>query len=152
MIIYGLLQNMWVNEPHRMEAVLRQHPGKHRQVIGALLCMGTSLTGKRLRCAFGSAMNDIEWDNACGLQIGGRSSACFSPDRDHVARALDELRPDVVLVFGSVARLVMQDRRFEAWLIHGPHPAARQHGVRRRLGEMARTLARHKEPLTGASV
>ena len=136
-VTYGLLQNMWVTEPGRMEGVLRRNLGRHRSVIGRLLCAGTSLTGRRLKAAFGNRMSDIEWDNACGLQIGAKASACFSPDRDHVARALDELRPDVVLVFGAVARSAMDGQTCQARVIYGPHPAARQRGVAQRLVEMA---------------
>lgn len=143
-VILGLLQNQWVRNPSRVEAILSRHDAAfRRRYLGALLFFG-SLTGKRLRAAFGDQCDRIVWENASPV-IGATSNAALSPDLQHVRLALAEVQPRVVLTFGQRARWAI--KRIDWWgpLIVGPHPAARMADIDDRLAAMCRTLETYNE-------
>lgn len=137
--ILGLLQNQWVRHPARVEAILSRHDATfRRRYLGALLFFG-SLTGKRLRAAFGERCDRIVWENASPV-IGARSNAAPSPDLQHVRRALTEVQPRVVLAFGQRSRWAIERTQWRGPLIAGPHPAARMANVAERLAAMCKQL------------
>lgn len=75
-------------------------------------------------------------------KIAGVSSGAFPADLDHIRGLLTEVRPDVVLAFGTVARDAMLRIGYAGELIIGPHPTARGAATVPELRRMARELAR----------
>lgn len=140
-IILGLLQNQWVRHPDRVEAILlRRDAAFRRRYLGALLFFG-SLTGKRLRAAFGDWCERIVWENASPVITAyPHAHAIPAPDLDHVRRVLADIEPNIVLAFGKNARQAMQDIGWRGVLIRGPHPAARFPDIAIQLASMCRQL------------
>lgn len=137
MKVVAFLQNQWLDDPLRAEAMIERTPAVRPRLIKYALFQ--SLTGRRLVEVFGEECVEWVWDNA-SPRIGGESSACFPADMGHVRAVLAEHGPDVVLAFGRVASKAvgLLDGEFE--LITGPHPAARGDDVMARLRAMAERL------------
>lgn len=140
MKVLAFLQNTWVRDVPRCEAILAELSVRdRRRVQQAWLFMGC-LTGRRLKAAFGEdGVYDIEWDNA-SPRLGGVACSVFPPDPDHIRAALEEVQPDVVLVFGKVAEAGVAPL-WNGPLLRGPHPAARGSEVPAMLRAMAVELA-----------
>lgn len=137
--VFGLLQNQWVRDPSRVEAILSRHDATfRRRYLGALLFFG-SLTGKRLRAAFGERCEHIVWENASPV-IGARSDAAPSPDLQHVRLALAEVEPQIVLTFGQRAHWAIGRTDWRGPVIAGPHPAARMANIGEQLAAMCIAL------------
>lgn len=124
MKILAFLQNQWVNDPRRCEAILADLDPRGRRAVGAAWLFMGCRTGRVLVRAFGDdEVHEWEWSNA-SPKLGGRASSSFPPDLDHIRAELEDVRPDVVLAFGRVAA----DALPKVWtgaLITGPHPTAR---------------------------
>lgn len=143
-VILGLLQNQWVRDPVGVEAILsRYDTAFRRRYLGALLFFG-SLTGKRLRAAFGERCDRIVWENASPA-IGARSDAAPSPDLQHVRLALAEVQPQIVLTFGQRAHWAIGWTDWRGPVITGPHPAARMANIAERLAAMCKQLGPYNE-------
>lgn len=138
-VILGLLQNQWVRDPARVQSVLARHDAAfRRRYLGALLFFG-SLTGKRLRTAFGDWCERIVWENASPV-IGAKSNDAPSPDLQHVRLAIAEVQPQIILTFGQRARWAIGRTDWRGPIIAGPHPAARMTGIAERLAAMRKQL------------
>lgn len=138
MRVVAFLQNQWMSDPERVEAMIERTPALRPRLIKYALFQ--SHTGRRLVEAFGEGCREWVWDNA-SPRIGDRPSACFPADPGHIGRVLEEHEPDVVLAFGRVASEALAGRcRCE--LLTGPHPAARAPDTMRRLRAMAGRLER----------
>ena len=137
-IIVAFLQNLWVKDPQRIQKILDGHDDKFRRALLKRLLFAGGLTGKRLRSAFGNLCEQIIWDEA-SREIAGVSSGICQPDLAHIKNVLDTYKPNVVVVFGNIAR----DAVVPLWsgeLICLPHPAARQADVMDRLRQGAERL------------
>jgi len=137
MKIRAFLQNQWFKDPERVRAIYARHP-EHRQGLTARFLF-MSVTGKRLRAAFGDVIEDIVWENA-SPEIGGKSSASFRADLKHMVKLIEDEKPDVILAFGKSATEAIDEIDPKILCICGPHPAARQPNTREKLAEMANKL------------
>ncbi|HYF07664.1 MAG TPA: hypothetical protein VD970_08585 [Acetobacteraceae bacterium] len=137
--VLGFLQNAWVRDVARCEAILAQHDSAGKRYIQtAWLFMGC-LTGRRLIAAFGDDLaHDIVWDNA-SPRLADASSGAFPPDPAHIRAVLAEVRPRVVLAFGRIAEQGVRPL-WSGPLIVGPHPTARGADTVSRLRAMAAEL------------
>ena len=149
MKILAFLQNQWFKDPERVRAIYARRP-EHRQELNARFLFFRSLTGRRLKQVFGDLTEDIIWENA-SPEIGGKSSAVFKADLDHVLRLIEGERPDVILTFGKIATsaifqlkqgLYPSEAVISPAHVWGPHPAARHPDTLVGLKEMERTLQR----------
>lgn len=101
-----------------------------------------SLTGRRLRAAFGDLCEEIIWEEA-SKDIGSKSSSSFKADPAHIADVIRHFQPGIVLVFGGIAgdglaramQHVEDGAAFQ--VVRGPHPAARHSTVVADLAAMA---------------
>lgn len=131
--VLGLLQNLWVRDPERAREILARHDLDFRaHFLGKLLFMG-SLSGKRIRAAFGDELaRSIIWEEA-SLEISSAPSARPLADREHVRSVLAHHRPEVVVAFGIIAHEAVRGL-FRGPVILSAHPAARggraEHGLR----------------------
>lgn len=137
MKILAFQQNPWARESVRANAQAKRFGHRWTRRFIAVY-MPKSHSGRRLKAAFGELFDLIVWDNVSPV-IADHASGNPGPDVIHVLRMLQEEQPDIVLAFGRVASETLQ-RMWNGPLICGPHPAARQEGVTRRLKSMADEL------------
>jgi hypothetical protein len=148
MTILAFMQNQWFKDPPRMRKLFEKHyQGRRHEFVRTFLFFGCR-SGQRLRQAFGDDVCDyhIIWEEA-SPEIGGRSSAAFPADLQHMAGCIELHRPQIILTFGKIAQgglaqalpLVTPPCMVE--VITGPHPAARHATVIRELEQMALKLA-----------
>lgn len=140
--VLAFLQNQWFRDPalakrsiDRLIAVGGE--SARRRFIARTLFMGC-LTGRRIKAAFGDDVNRIVWEE-CSREIAAQASGCPMPDPTHIQQALFDVSPDIVLLFGAVAR----DAVLPYWkgeTILAPHPAARQISVLTELRSAAEIL------------
>lgn len=151
MKIVAFLQNQWFKDPERIKRIIQdtiekeshwKNAGEIREYyISAFLFMGC-LTGQRLMRAFGDdTCHEIVWEE-CSREIGGKSSAAFPADIAHMQEVVERHAPQVLLVFGKIAKDAVKFLLLpsESTVITGPHPAARGPSVVGELAEMARRL------------
>jgi hypothetical protein len=143
--VVAFLQNQWFKNPKHVRRIYAEHAGDmdRRARLNARFLFYKSLTGRRLRDAFGSLCATIVWEES-SPEIGGESSARFNIDRVHILRVLEHFEPRIVLGFGgpAVAELHHMANAGAPWrLICGPHPAARQATVPEQLRAMAERLS-----------
>lgn len=139
MIVLAVLQNMWVNDPEKVKAMLARTPQARRRMICYSLFAGCR-TGRVLKQVFGDdCSRRFVWDEST-TEIAGNPRDTFPPDLEHLRRVLDEVRPDVVLAFGRIASSALARVVPEEKLLMGPHPTARQPDTLQRLKAMAETL------------
>ncbi len=129
MVILAFLQNQWFKDPARIAEIYARRPDLRRQLNARFLFAGC-MTGRRLRKAFGDLCNAIEWEEV-SRQVASESSGAFPPDPDHVRQVLDEVKPDVVVVFGKIAEGIVP--MIDCKCVVAPHPAARGADVPARL-------------------
>jgi hypothetical protein len=155
MKILAFLQNQWVKDPARVQAIYDRHGDDpdRRAKLNARFLFYRSLTGRRLRAAFGELCDEIVWEEA-SLRKAGKSSGVFPADENHMAECVRHHKPDVVLTFGKVASAALavvfgtvevDGKMVDFTILHGPHPAARQDGVMWSLRSMAGAVRRLKE-------
>jgi hypothetical protein len=144
----AFLQNLWVNNPDRVKQILasREHETDFRRRFLERLLFRESLTGKKLRAAFGEDVNRIVWEEST-LQIGGHAASVFKPDPRHIRKTIIECQPKFIMAFGAIAasavfaELTEMEVR-EVVFVSGPHPAARTSDVMPRLKQMAEQFRR----------
>ncbi len=143
MKIVAFLQNVWVKDPDRLRAIFHREPEIREPMIAKLLFMG-SLTGRRLKAAFGDLCDEIVWEETTE-RISGDPTEIFPADRVHMVRVLRKHEPGVVIAFGRIAQEALREiflnwpkEEFtKARIYHSPHPAARQVGTPAKLAEIA---------------
>lgn len=103
--IVAFLQNPWF-KPETVSArhleMYRTDPVFHRMVLAR------SMTGRRLVKAFGALYDEIHWDNASPAHADvapGRTP----PDYTHIGQVVWVQRPQMILTFGRVAELAVQE-------------------------------------------
>lgn len=133
MQILAFLQNQWFRDPARWERFMT---GPHRRKYLRFALFGGCLSGQRLILAGFADLENIIWENV-SPRIASKASECFGVDQAHVDAVIDDVKPDIVLLFGKVA----QSAQIQApQIIRGPHPAARHAGVNDELRAMAKEL------------
>lgn len=150
-VVLAVMQNQWVRDPDHLRRILDRHDAAfRRQMIARLLFMGC-VSGKRLKAAFGSEIiNKIVWEEASPV-ITGSPREAPPADVDHLARVIEELKPDLVLTFGRIAtngvltalgrRLCEREERSGFPILSAPHPASRNpDALASALGMMAQEL------------
>lgn len=145
MKIVAFLQNQWFYNARQVEPMYRRREDQtieqwwdRRARLNKAYLFYSCLTGRRLKAAFGEELCDrIIWENV-SPRIAGKASECFGVDQDHVDAVMAHFKPDVVLLFGKVARgaLVCSAE----FILDGPHPAARHAGVVDELRAVAHEL------------
>lgn len=142
-VILAFLQNQYFNQPERVAKLYAEHgtTPEGRAKLNAMLLFLKSLTGRRLKSAFGEELcNKIIWEEA-SKDVGSVASHCPDPDPQHIKQCIEHFSPDIVLAFGKVAQsgvssacgdMIINFRYFE-----GPHPAARHATVISDLKAMA---------------
>ncbi len=151
MKIVAFLQNQWFKNPERVRCHYERQPDetvehwRHRcSRLNCRYLFAGCVTGRRLRDAFGDDLcGQIIWENV-SPRIAGKASECFGVDQDHVDAVMDHFKPDVVLLFGKVAQGALVCSA--AFIIDGPHPAARHVGVVDDLRAMVEALRELMEP------
>lgn len=159
MKILAFLQNQWFRDPERARRALAYYVEKRgakgrNRFIADMLFFGC-LTGRRLRLAFGEdACSEIVWEEA-SPELHGKASAAPPANVGHMLAAFRQHQPDVVLLFGRIAR--------DGWMgmsrggekkcvaIELPHPAARHATVMEELRTGAETLRRLANPTEDVS-
>lgn len=126
--ILAILQNQWFKDPDRVRRLYDRYPDR-RTAINRQLLFLQSKTGNILTSAFGQELVDaIVWEEA-SPQIGGHSGAVFPPDRAHIAQAIADHQPDIVLAFGRMAHeglyLLPAGPLWGKASVSYPHPTAR---------------------------
>ncbi len=139
----AFLQNQWVRDPARAQAIIEKYGEASRGRLIATLLFNGCWTGRRLQKAFGARCREIIWENAA-REIGNVPASCFKPDIEHMQRQVDAVQPGVVLAFGVHAARGMDSVRTNAVIIKGPHPAARQRTVGYALMAMAAQWVKEK--------
>jgi hypothetical protein len=128
--VVAFLQNQWVQDPERVRAIYARYAGdlERRAELNARFLFLRSVTGRRLREAFGELCDRIVWEEIT-TEIGGVSGAVFPADPGHVRRVLAHFDPAVVLAFGRVARDGLIPFIGRRVMVFAPHPAARRPSV-----------------------
>ncbi len=135
----AFLQNQWFKNPERIARMYEGNTLDQRCRRDQMFLFYRCLTGRRLRHAFGEEVclgRDIVWANA-SPKIGGKSSAKFPADPEHMLSILEYFNPKIVITFGAIAqdgwKEVCRQSVFELYEplnhLHGPHPAARHSAV-----------------------
>lgn len=133
MRVVAYLQNMWVKEPDKVQALLDRHKDNpmYWNKMCKLLLFAGCITGRRIKDAFGDLVNDMIFDETT-KEIAGDSKKIFKPDYFHIESSLNRLKPDVVICFGAIAAKAVTNVidnggcEFVPAIITAPHPAARQ--------------------------
>jgi len=120
----AFLQNMWVKNPERVRADIQRHGEGFRLRFMKYALFAGCVTGRRLKAAFGDLCDEIVWEETT-REIAGDPKTIFPAQPDHIRAVLEKYKPDVVLTFGAIARLVVLPL-WSGRLIAAPHPAARQ--------------------------
>lgn len=145
MITLAFLQNTWSKDPERVRKHIERHGDKYRKRLVYYALFGSgSLTGRRLKTAFGEeSIKDIVWEEA-SPEVGSHSGSWFPPDLPHIRRIIQEEKPDVILTFGRIAgEGLSQVETAGVPVISGPHPTARMKDVAGKLREVAACWEAH---------
>lgn len=124
MIVLAVLQNQWFKDPDRVRAMLADKTPEFRRIFIKRALFAGCKTGRVLKSVFGEHVNTIVWEEA-SPHIGGFSASAFPADSDHLRKALEEVRPDIVLAFGAIAISGVRPLWPRDKLIAGPHPTNR---------------------------
>lgn len=139
MIVLAVLQNMYVNDPERVKAIIERTPQARRRMLTYALFAGCR-TGRVLKQVFGEdCPRRFIWDEST-REIAGDTRTVYPADYEHLRAVLAEVKPDVVLAFGKVASGALAGLVPGEKLVIGPHPTARQPDTMRRLRWMAEAL------------
>jgi hypothetical protein len=139
MKILAVLQNTWVREPARVEAMIARDPSKRRRIIAMLLFAGRGLTGKRLRAALGGWCERIEWENA-STTIASSPREPVVGNCVNLATTLYDVQPHIVITFGALACKTLGQTDWAGRTIRVPHPTSGGTGVTEKLRGVRRQL------------
>ena len=151
MIVLAVLQNMWVNDPEKVKAMLARTPQARRRMIRYSLFAGCR-TGRVLKQLFGEdCPRRFVWEEST-TEIAGNPRDTFPADIFHLSAVVNEVTPDVVLAFGRIASDALRKVVPEEKLLCGPHPTARQADTLQRLRQMASALDRMRTQYVDCSL
>ena len=129
------MQNPWFREGTPPEWVTRYRDDQifHRRVLG------NSMSGKRLRQAFGELYEEIHWDNSNWRAVD-KASGLMLPDYEHIENVIGREHPNLIVCFGKVAWEAV--RRFDppapTWECHHPNARGRTQEDLNKFAEMVR--------------
>lgn len=131
----AFLQNMWVNDPDRVKAMIErsEHAERLRRMLIARALFAGCVTGRRIRAELGDLCESIVWEEA-SREILGDPKTVPVADVDHMMKAMALEKPALVVTFGKVAEQayagIRQWFKPEPVWIFSPHPAARNPACR----------------------
>lgn len=142
MTVLAIMQNQWFKDPARVAAIFSRHPSAsfRRRFIKHSLFQGCK-SGNVLMSVFGDMLDDWIFEEA-SPKVGGDSSASFPADLIHIANAISDVKPGIIVTFGKTAEsavATLSSIDFPPWSdlnwrhVAAPHPAARFPGVLQRL-------------------
>lgn len=120
--ILAIMQNQWVRDPETLRRILEKRPNMRRDLVRRLLFAGC-LTGRRIKSVFGNQLVARMVFEEASPQIGGKSSAVFPADLDHLREVIVQVNPHTIIAFGKVAAGGLHELGQN--FIEAPHPAAR---------------------------
>lgn len=125
MKVLAFLQNQWFHDPDHVREILKRTPQARRRIIHYALFSGCR-TGRVLKAGLGEEWcRKIVWEEA-SPEIGGEASSVFPADPAHILKAIEEVKPTVILALGKIASDAMFSLTPNGMtLITGPHPTAR---------------------------
>lgn len=101
--VVAFLQNCWFRPGTNPETIrLYLSNQKFRRKV-----LEMSMTGRRLKSAFGEHYRQIWWDNASEY-VAPTSPGKSAADPEHMNRILDLVKPRAVICFGAIANQGMQ--------------------------------------------
>lgn len=132
MKVLAVLQNMWVNDPEKVKAIIARTPQARRRLICYSLFAGCR-TGRVLKQVFGEdCPQRFIWEEST-TEIAGNPRDVFPADALHLKAVLEEVKPDVVIAFGRIAGVALSQLVPGDKLVLAPHPTARQPDTLQRL-------------------
>lgn len=152
MKILGILQNQWFHNPERMKHILAtQFKGNREKFTRTFLFFGC-LTGRRLQNCLGEELcSEIIWEE-CSPEMGGFAASKFKPDLVHISLTINNLRPNIIIAFGSIAQsafgcggITLNQEVCTTHYLQAPHPAARQPDVIAKLCELRETITKIRQ-------
>ena len=82
-VIVAFMQNMWVKDPVKVQAMIDRHPDKWNWYVKAFLFSGC-ITGRRIKQAFGEELaNSIIYEE-CTKEIADNPKTICKPDLKHI--------------------------------------------------------------------
>lgn len=128
--ILAFLQNQWFKKPNEVRAVFERHAGKRNELVKRFLFNGCK-SGKVLQEALGRELcEQIIWEES-SKEITGYASGVVKPDPQHMLDAIKQHNPDIILVFGAIARhgITQVQKMFPLSLpiYFAPHPTSRDY-------------------------
>ena len=92
----------------------------HRRLLAG------TMSGRRLRQAFGNLFNTIHWDNVAPA-AAEEASGVTDVDMKHVERVIGEVKPQLILTFGNLAKGALDNaiRAYKIKRMDCHHPNAR---------------------------
>ncbi len=132
MRVLGLLQNTWARDSNRVEKLMARFG---RKAFVTRLLMG-SLSGKRIKQCLPDWYQRIVYENS-SPRVMSHSEACPTVDLSHVRHVVADVKPNVIVAFGSVAENALRRLHWrDGCGIVTYHPVAREAGVTERLREV----------------
>lgn len=104
--------------PENIIEFYRDDPDYHRDILAA------SMSGARIKKAFGKLFKEIIWDNA-NWRPGTRASTKMPADPEHMQRQIDKYHPTLIITFGTEARDALLAVTYDCPVLHCHHPNAR---------------------------
>lgn len=100
MTIVAFLQNMWVHNQEEWTKFFESHPEKWNAMVKHLL-FEKSLTGRRIKSAFGEELVEKIIFEECTMEIASSPKTVIPADLKHITAALERIKPDIVIAFGK---------------------------------------------------
>lgn len=119
-VVLAFLQNPHFvpGTPENIIEFYRDDPDYHRDILAA------SMSGARIKKAFGKLFKEIIWDNA-NWRPGTRASTKMPADPEHMQRQIDKYHPTLIITFGTEARDALLAVTYDCPALHCHHPNAR---------------------------
>lgn len=101
------LQNQWYSEPEKVREIYDRHDEAFRRAfIKRSLFMGCR-TGKVIDDIFGDVLDQFTFEET-SRYIGSESSSSFPADLEHMAVAIKDVEPRVIIAMGNIARAAVK--------------------------------------------
>ena len=122
MTILAFMQNPWFppNTAKRHVELYNTDQEFHRRLLAG------TMSGRRLRQAFGDLFGKIHWDNVAPA-AAEEASGVTDVDMKHVERVIGEVKPQLILTFGTLAKGALENsiRAYKIKRMDCHHPNAR---------------------------
>lgn len=135
----AFLQNMWVRNPERVRKTIERDGEEFRRKFMRYALFAGCKTGRILTKIFGEeALERIEFEETT-RQISGNPKEIFPADLEHMAAAIKEHQPKIILAFGAIAHNALTQIG-QSDYIRAHHPASRHPDTFQNLTTAARLL------------